>query len=113
MSCERITRDFCETVSPSPSRTAADASSHDVSMPRMRVTFASARSRFGLFCQKSINERTRFRGIPVGGRHQLLSDHSVLPNYESLWVTGDVVQIRDAVLGVVQDLEGQSVLLHE
>src|SRR6267143_1928129 len=113
MSCERITRDFCETSFPSPSRTAADVSSHEVSMPRMRVTPASARSRLRPLRQKSIHKRTRFRGIPVGGRHQLLSDHAVSPNDESLRVTGDVVRIRDSSLGVVQHLEGKPVLLHE
>src|ERR1700682_2249244 len=110
ISCERITRDFWETSSPSPSRTAADVSSHEVSIPRMRVTCASALSRLH---QKSIHERTRFSGIPVGGRHQLLSDHAVLPNDERLRVTGDIVRIRDSGLRVVQHLEGKPILLHE
>src|SRR5689334_20429148 len=44
-SCERMTSDRIVTSSPEPSITDADVSSHDVSIPRMRVTRRASRSR--------------------------------------------------------------------
>src|SRR6185503_8454594 len=41
-SCERITSDLSETSSPAPSSTAADVSSHDVSIPRTLMDAVSA-----------------------------------------------------------------------
>jgi len=58
-SCDRITRDFWVMSSPSPSRTAAEVSSQDVSMPSMRVTTSRCAH------QQSIDERARLGRIPV------------------------------------------------
>src|SRR5712671_2312145 len=100
-SCDRITKDFCFTWSPFPSRIAAEVSSHDVSMPRMRVTLLRA------FGEKSVHQRARLRRIPVRRRHELLPDDTILADDERLRIAADVIEIGDLSLRIVQHLEGQ------
>src|SRR6185295_3182358 len=119
MSWDKITNDFCTTSSPLPSSTAADVSSHDVSIPRILVIasrFPLPASRSPLlrrFGKQPVHQRPRIRRIPVGRAHQLLTNDAVLADDERLWISGNVVGLCDLALSVVKDLEGEPVLSGE
>src|SRR3954464_1646535 len=103
-SCDKMTRDFCSTSSPLPSSTAADVSSHDVSMPRMRVMLLRPLG------EQAIDEGAGVGRVPVRRLHQLLSDDAISADDEGLRITGDIVLVGDLRLRVVQNLERQAVL---
>src|SRR6478672_7741450 len=109
-SCDRMTSDSSVASSPRPESTAADVSSHDVSMPRMRVTSSARR---GVGAEQLADQRAIGLGAPVGGADDLLPDRPVAGDDEGLRVAGDLVVARRDRRRIVQDLEGEAEVLHE
>src|SRR6185369_7904162 len=86
-SCDRITSERWTTSSPLPSRTAAEVSSHEVSIPRIRVNLVC------LFRQQPFDQPAILRRIPVAGADQLFSDYPIATDDHGLRVTSGLIQL--------------------
>src|SRR5687767_10648578 len=108
-SWERMTSDFCDTSSPEPSSTAAEVSSHEVSIPSI-VVMSLLTGRLG---QEPFYQSSMVRGVPVRGGQKLLPDDAVPPDDESFRIAEDVVLLDDLLFRIVENLECEFVLFHE
>src|SRR2546423_505298 len=64
----------------------------------------------GALEEKPVDESARVGRIPVGGGHQLFPDDAISADDERLRITRDIVRLSDLRLGIVENLEGETIL---